>query len=97
MIDEIKLFLGFSPDPLFEQHLQFANPYVLSLFIGKEEYLQEITHAQKRYLGKFLSPFPTLDQLEDTEKHLISLLQRLAPKYNFAHKPPELFAVNIHI
>ncbi len=87
---DLKLFLGFAPDEVFQQELQQTNPYLISLFVGKEEYLQEISHQGKRYLGKYLPSFPTLDQLEDLEKHVVSLLNKLTPRYPFSKNPPVL-------
>lgn len=85
---DLKLFLGFAVDELFHKKLQEANPYLLSLFIGKEDYLKEISYQGKNYLGKYLPAFPTFDQLEDVEKHLHSLLSKLVPSYSFATNPP---------
>ncbi|HEY4832670.1 MAG TPA: hypothetical protein VIH61_08950, partial [Waddliaceae bacterium] len=80
----LKLFIGFVPDEAFQTELQQTNPYLISLFIGREEYLQEIVHKGRRYLGKYLSSYPTFDQLEDMEKHVLSLLNHLAPRYPFS-------------
>jgi hypothetical protein len=91
---DLKLFLGFLPDEAFQGQLLQTNPYLTALFIGKEEYLQEINHQGKRYLGKHLSSFPTLDQLEDLEKHILSLLHKLAPHYPFAKNPPVLITLS---
>jgi len=91
---DLKLFLGFAPDEAFQIELQRANPYFISLFIGKAEYLQEISVQGKYYLGKHLSSFPTLDQLEVLEKHLLSLLSKLTPHYLFLKNPPVLITIN---
>jgi hypothetical protein len=94
MMFDLKVFLGFAQNELFQKELRETNPYLTTLFIGKEEYLQEISHLGKRYLGKYLPPFPTLDQLEDLEKHLLSLLNKLAPHYPFVNTPPVLVILN---
>lgn len=91
-----RLFLGFAPDELFSQELKRANPYLVTLLIGKEEYLAEVVQRGNRYLGKYLFVHPTLDQLEDLEKHLMSLLHKLAPHYSFAKNPPVLVTVLTH-
>ena len=91
---DLKLFLGFQTDETFSKELLQTNPYMISLFVGKEDYLQEIHLEGKRYLGKHLSSFPTLDQLEDVEKHIVSLLKQLAPRYVFAKNPPYLLTLN---
>ncbi len=87
---DLKLFLGFAPDDLFESELKKANPHLISLFIGKEDYLQVLEQGGCRYLGKPLYGCPSVDQISDLEKHLLSLLQRLTPHYPFDHNPPLL-------
>lgn len=86
----LTLFLGFLPDDCFQKELQKANPYFISLMIGKKEYLQIAVHQGKQYLGKLFESNPTLDQIHDTEKHLLSLLQTLTPNYCFKSNPPQL-------
>ena len=49
---EVKLFLGFFPDDAFFTELKKANPYLVSLFVGKEDYLQDIVYDGKRCFGK---------------------------------------------
>jgi hypothetical protein len=83
----LKLFLGFLADELFSKELKQANPYLVSLFFKKEQYLQEVRHEGKCFFGKSLPPFPTLEQIEDLEKHLLSLLKQVAPRYPFANNP----------
>ena len=90
---EVKLFLGFFPDDAFFTELKKANPYLVSLFVGKEDYLQDIVYDGKRCFGKQLELMPTTCQIEDVEKHLLSLLARLAPKYNFSHNTPLLLTM----
>lgn len=87
---ELKLFLGVHADEVFNKELQCTNPYLISLFVGKDEYLQEMEHEGKRYLGKYLNAFPTLEQIEDVEKHVLSLLSQVAPRYPYAENPPLL-------
>ena len=90
---DLKLFLGFSTDDSFQQELKLTNPYIVSQFIGREEYLHEVTYQDKYYLGKYLSVYPTPDQLEDLERHLLSLLNKLAPHYPFSDNPPVLVTI----
>lgn len=87
---DLKIFLGFPRNEAFQKEIKRANPYLLSLFIGKEDYLRELDHDGLPYLGKYLPSFPTIEQLEDLEKHLVSLLHKLAPSYPFASTPPVL-------
>jgi hypothetical protein len=82
----VKLFLGFKPDPFFQQEFGRASLYLRTFLIGREEYLQEVHLQEEQWLGKWLGPFPTLEQLVDLEKHLLSLLGRLAPCYPFGQK-----------
>ena len=92
-MSNLKLFLGFLPDDFFQKELQKANPYFVSMMIGKKEYLQTVIHEEKQYLGKFFEVNPTLDQIQDTQKHLLSLLQTLAPHYAFKDNPPKLVTI----
>lgn len=95
-IMDLKLFLGFSTDAAFHKELKQANPYLTSLFIGKEEYLHQVEHQGKCYLGKYLASYPTFEQLEDLEKHVLSLLNQLAPRYSFSQNPPVLVTLLDH-
>ncbi len=87
------LFLGFATDEQFNGELNRINPHLFSLLVGKEEYLTEVNHKGNRYLGKPLQGYPTLGQLEDLEKHLLSLLRRLVPHYHFEQTPPVLLTL----
>lgn len=89
----LKLFLGFPADDPFKKELKKANPYLVSLLIGKEEYLQEVVLHEQQYLGKYLSAYPSINQLDDLEKHLLSLLQKLTPGYPFTQNPPKLVTI----
>jgi hypothetical protein len=91
----LKLFLGFALDEAFQKELNKADSYFTTLFIGKEEYLQDISHQGRCYLGKYLLSYPSLDQLEDLEKHLLSLLKRLTPRYSFTQNPLVLLTLPI--
>jgi hypothetical protein len=91
---QLSLFLGLKTDDSFENLLALTNPYLATLLIGKEEYLQNMELRGERYLGKFLQVHPTLEHLEDMEKHILSLLQKLAPQYPFAQNPLQLLTVN---
>jgi hypothetical protein len=90
MLCEPRLFLGFAMDPFFEQELSRANPYLVTLLIGKEDYLVQVKQQEHCYLGKYPPPHPTVDQLEDLEKHLLSLLNKLTPQYCFTKNRPVL-------
>lgn len=87
------LFLGFSCDATFESLLKEANPYLVTLFISQEIYLQEIFLEGQRYLGKYLSPLSTIEDLEMQQLHLLSLLKKLTPRYSFSNNPPRLLPI----
>lgn len=91
---ELKLFLAFAPDADFKKEMEKGNPYLNTLFIGKDEYLQKITYKGEGYLGKYLPPVSTLDQLKFTETHLLSLLQKLTPNYSFHSNPFKILILN---
>lgn len=83
----LNLFLGLPLDEEFHKELAQTNPYLSSLLIGPEEYLQKAHEQGKSYLGKCLAPFPTLDQIEDIETHVLSLLKKLVPHYAYSQNP----------
>lgn len=89
----LKLFLGFSPDALFNKELEKSNPYLRALFVGKEEYLEEVSFQGKEYLGKYIPSYPTIEELENLEKHLLSVLKQLTPSYPFSHNAPVLITL----
>jgi len=91
---DLKLFLGFTPDAAFENELKKCNTHLVALMIDKEDYLQKIEHKSQTYLGKHISEKPTVAQLEDLEIHLLSLLQKLTPNYNFSQNPPQVITLN---
>ncbi len=73
------LFIGFELTSPLQEALAHANPYRLSLFTGGGDYLQWITWANNRYLGKYC-PYPaTFDYLENFESHVRSLFSQLIP------------------
>jgi hypothetical protein len=86
----LKLFLGLTQDLLFQKELKQANPYYVNLIIGKPEYLHILHYQENQYLGKFFDGYPSLDQIVDLEKHLLSLLRILTPCYPFKDNPLKL-------
>lgn len=93
MSPQPSLFLAIERDQPFEEALQSANPHLVKLLIGQKVYLEEIELKGRNYLGKHSPSQPTLDELEDLEKHLISLLNRLTPRYAFLHNRPMLLTL----
>ncbi|NGX55634.1 MAG: hypothetical protein KR126chlam2_01273 [Chlamydiae bacterium] len=90
---QLKLFVGFSPDSNFEEGMEEANPYLASLLTGGGDYLQKANYNQKRYLGKPTSSLLSVQQLENLEANVVSLLKRLVPGYPFENHPLCLLAL----
>ncbi len=61
------------------------NPNLFSLF---KDYLVEVVHNKQSYLAKECGIMSTVDQLDNLESHITSLLKRLAP--NCDPKPCQL-------
>lgn len=87
---DLQLFLGFPPDTAFERLVSRVNPSLLSLFLEGGDYLSEFSHKNRRYLGKPVPLSTSINQLENLEIHLLSLLRKLAPEYPFSNNPPVL-------
>jgi hypothetical protein len=80
---DLRLFVGFELSSCLKKEFEKANPHLVHLFTSSDNYLQKASVESKDYLGKYTS-FPlTLNDLIDIEKHLTSLLRRLAPSYPF--------------
>ncbi len=92
---KLNLFLGFAGDQLFQKELNKANATLRSLLIGKKDYLEEVNCEGKSWLGKHLAEFPTLEEIEGMEKHLVSLLKKLTPNYPFSENPPRLVTLDL--
>lgn len=71
----MNLFIGI---PLTEE-LQIALQSKLAPLF--KEYLTEVETPNGRYLGKLTPPMSTVDQLDNLESHINSLVKRLAPNY----------------
>lgn len=85
------LFLGFPVDSKYASLLDSVKSH----FILNEEgsYLQEITHHNKRYLGKMVGNLSDLSSLELLESNIYSLLKKLIPHYPYEEIPLKLFSV----
>lgn len=75
-----RLFCGFIAAPSFLSALEEANPYTVALFLsGEEEYLTRLSIGADEWIGKYLSlPF-SLSKIDPLQKHIHSLVSRLAP------------------
>lgn len=93
MID-FSLFLGLASTPAFEEKLQKLNPYFLSHWTGGGPYLHEQRWEELRVIGKPLSSIVSLQELEDLEANVLSLLKRLVPDYLYQNHPLSLFALS---
>jgi hypothetical protein len=89
---EVKIFLGFPVEVHLDSMLKEIDPKFLDLFIRKDDtYLQEITHGEKRYLGKFAGKIGTIPSLELLEKNIYSLLRKILPDYPYQETSLVLF------
>lgn len=71
----MNLFLGVQLTNELQAEL---NPSLLALFRG---YLSEVSYKDVSFIGKQTEQMPTIDELDNLESHIQSLLKRLAPKY----------------
>lgn len=79
-----KLFMGVVVEGPFAAKFAAANPQLVALFLGPErEYLLEVQHEGKRYLGKTISTSSDLASLEQTEANIVSLLKKILPDYPY--------------
>src|SRR5438445_4151287 len=79
-----KLFMGVNIEGPFADRLSNANPQLVALFLNPErEYLLEVQHEGKRYLGKMISTSCDLASLEQIEANIVSLLKKIVPDYAY--------------
>lgn len=91
---EAQLFLGFPVDELFAQALDKVNPNVIAQFIQDEDdYLQEITHNEMKFLGKPIGKMIALPQLDLLEANIYSLLKKLVQDFPYEEVPLYLFPI----
>lgn len=93
---DLKLFLGFPIDPLFEEYLHPSSTPMVKLLMSGGDYLSPLDHGSKRYLGKFPSSCPTIEELELLEGNVISLIKKIAPRYPFEGRFPHLLVIHNH-
>ncbi|MCH9609678.1 MAG: hypothetical protein S4CHLAM45_00670 [Chlamydiales bacterium] len=74
----LNLFVGY---PLSSKLKEQFNPRLLRLF---QDYLSEIEIEESPYIGKKMDALPTLEELDNAEAHILSLLQRIAPNHTFS-------------
>lgn len=76
------LFFGYQIDRILSNELNKINPEIKSFFIKNgSDYLHQITHNDKEYLGKLITPPSEISSLELTEANIVSLLKKLVPSF----------------
>jgi hypothetical protein len=79
-----QLFMGVVVEGPFAAQFSAANPQLVALFLSPDrEYLLEIQHEGKRYLGKTVSKSTDLASLEQMEANIVSLLRKIVPEYAY--------------
>lgn len=79
-----KLFMGVAVEGSFASQFSAANPQLVALFLNPErEYLLEIKHEGKIYLGKTVSTSTDLASLGQIEANIVSLLKKIVPDYPY--------------
>ena len=89
---DLQLFFGFHVDASFEDALSEANPHAIQLFINNNssDYLHEVLHEEKRYIGKFAGEMSSPQALELLQANIYSITKKLIPNYNFNLNPAVL-------
>lgn len=76
-----KLFLAQKLEKELSRKMSLASPSVLNVFTsGGERYLSKREINGSVYFGKYLPAFCSLKLLRQTEKNLITLLQKVFPQ-----------------
>lgn len=79
-----KLFMGVVVEGSFASQFSSANPQLVALFLNPErEYLLEMKHEGKTYLGKTVSTSADLASLDQMEANIVSLLKKIVPDYPY--------------
>lgn len=76
--------MGVAIEGSFAARYAAANPQIAALFLNPErEYLLEIQHEGKTYLGKTISTSADLASLGQMEANIVSLLKKIVPDYSY--------------
>lgn len=87
-----KLFMGVVVEGSFATQFATANPQMIALFLNpNREYLLEVQHEGKRYLGKTISTAADLASLDQMEANIVSLLKKIIPDYAYDQMELVLF------
>lgn len=73
----IFLFLGYPLTPSLEAAFKKCNPTVLAFFTSGGLYLEEVQVEERRYVGKKCPSLPSLQELDDLEANVLSLLKKM--------------------
>ncbi len=87
------LFFGFCVDEVFARSLAKHKPEYISLFVHADDnYLQELHHQGKYYLGKCVNNTESVTQLKLLEANIYSLLKKLVADYPYTDSDLVLLA-----
>lgn len=91
---EYSLFFGFPlADDAYRQELEKIPSHVRLLFMQGGEYLELVVDNQISYLGKRLGDCIDGSSLDLLQDHIISLLKRLVPSYQYNKNDLVLLAI----
>lgn len=89
---QFQLFLGFLIDDAFQAALDAVDQERKQFFInGGDEYLRQVSHGGKSYLGKCLGERSDFQRLHAVEENICSIVSKLAPDYAFEGRSFLLF------
>jgi hypothetical protein len=92
------LFFAVRVDARLRDALVTCKPGARQYFEGSsDEYLRILTIGDgkdERWLGKIVSPGPTLAELEDAQRNVLSILRRIAPDIHIAPSAIHVFVLH---
>ncbi len=93
------LFYAVRVDARLRDALVTCKPGVRQYFDGvTDEYLRVITVGSgkdiEQWMGKIVGPGPTLAQLEDAQRNLLSIVRRIAPAVHIAPTAIHVFVLH---
>jgi hypothetical protein len=93
------LFFAVRVESRLRDALATCKPGVRRYFDGiTDEYLRILWiddgRDSERWLGKIVSPGPTLSQLEDAQRNLLSILRRIAPDIHVSASAIHVFVLH---
>lgn len=89
-----QLFFGLKLDAEFDESIASANSALVTQLISNEGYyLSKLDHQNERYLGKWVSNTIYLEELDNAQNHIISILKQLSPNYQYQNNKLVLIPV----